>query len=146
LESSLGVVAGICPGYRTQTDYLETTEILDWVFDFASVTATATQFGTTIDTSQAAENWLVFGRPMLLGRVRLPSTWGELRAHYPGPAKLQLGELGPIARLCELPWLGFSLEFYYNAADMDTMTAASIPPTASIRNLFIHRPGKTDPC
>jgi len=142
----MGTVVKICPGYRKQSDYLETTAILDWVFDFGSVRATATQFDTAMDMSQPAENWQVFGRPTLPGNVALPSTWGELRGHYAGPATLDLGELGPMARVCELPWLTFSLEFAYDAADMDTMTAASIPATASIRSVFIHKPGSTEPC
>jgi len=146
LDSSLGAVARVCPGYRTQSDYVETTEILDWVFDLGSIRVTATQFDTAVNMSKPAENWQVFGRPILPDKVPLPAAWGALRTHYAGPAKLQLGELGPIARICELPWLEFSLEFAYGAADVDTMTAASIPATASIRSLFIHKPGNTEPC
>ena len=116
------------------------------MFDFGSVQVIATQFDTAINASRAAEHWQVSGRPILPGNVVLPSSWGELRAHYAGPANLELGELGPIVRICKYPWLAFSLDFSYSDADVDTMTADGVPSTASITSLLIQRPGGAGRC
>jgi hypothetical protein len=145
LDSPLSVAARLCPNFRPADDYLETTKILDWTFDINGVQASATQFGTDIDTSKRAEEWIVSGYPVLVpGKVPLPPTWGELRKHYDGPAKLRLGELGPIANICALPGLRFALSFPYTVDDRDTMTAVGIPVTATIERILIWRSDPSD--
>ena len=147
LDSGLGFVARLCPAYQSQEDYLETTKILDWVFEINGVRAAATQFGSSIDTSKRAEQWMVGGDGIILsGDVQLPHTWGELREHYRGEAKLELGDLGPLAQICELPGMRFSLSFSYREADSDTMTAASIPPTARIESILVYPSDRSTPC
>jgi hypothetical protein len=82
----------------------------------------------------------------LPGRVPLPSTWGEPREHYHGPAKLKLGELGPIADICERPGLKVTLSVSCSTGDIDTMTAANIPATAAIRSVFTYPTDRTGSC
>src|SRR2546426_68986 len=140
VDSSLGAVAKLLPAYRVGTAYLEEIPIVTWSFQLRGAMATATQASDSIDPSLPAETWFVSGSRILLpGHVPLPSTWGELRRAFPGPAMLSLGELGARAEICQLPGLSFQLLLNYGAADIDTMTAESIPRQTGVVQVQISR-------
>jgi hypothetical protein len=143
LRSGLGVAGKVCPGFRRARGELESgNRVVDWTFNVNGVPVTAMQsLGTATDTLKPAETWTVQSTTrsaiLLPGKVPLPRTWGELRKHYNGPARLEISELGPMANICGLPGLTFSLSFSYGPADIGTMTADGIPATALIGSIII---------
>jgi hypothetical protein len=103
VDSTLGFLAAHFPGYHVDTQNVEDTPVLVWFYIVRGDTAQLSQQVGSMDLARPAYEWRIWGDGILLpGGVPLPKNWGDLRAHFPGPAFVTFGELGSQVEICEL--------------------------------------------
>ena len=147
LDSSLGYLVSHFPDHTVDTTIEAEAPGPSVTFRFEGVSATA--FVASLeDSSRTALAWMIGGLGILLrDSVRMPDNWQEFRARFRGQATLSIDEMGAHVELCELPGLTFYLDFAYDAESMDTLSLASVPATAAIQQIGIHKMGMSSgPC
>ena len=136
LDSTFGYLAAHF-AVTVDTENIETTPFPFWNVRVGNVVASARQDDESPASGQRPGYWTFRGRGIILAdSVLLPGTWGELRKHFQGKARLSFGELGPTVDICALPGLTFYLDFPYGD-EADTMSVAAIPPNSSFDEIGI---------
>ncbi len=142
LDEHLGRLRELCPAARDTTARPQGnagTAYPGLVFRFDSLTVIALQYGgTALDTSRAADGWIVLGsRATIQRKVPLAAPWSALHAAL---GTVQVNARGVLAvRFCSFPNAIITLSTDPGAVVTrgGQVDLSSIPPEATVHHVFI---------